>query len=153
MALAGGVSIELPADQGYLYQEGGIVAADGICRPFDAAATGTVASSGGGAVLLKRLSDAQDDGDHIYAVILGNAINNDGASKVGFTSPSVPGQVSVIANALAVADVDPRSISYVEAHGTATALGDPIEMEALTAVYGRHQQDRQWCAVGSVPGG
>ncbi len=150
MALAGGVSIELPADQGYLYQEGGIVAADGICRPFDAAATGTVASSGGGAVLLKRLSDAQEDGDHIYAVILGNAINNDGASKVGFTSPSVPGQVSVIANALAVADVDPRSISYVEAHGTATALGDPIEMEALTAVYGRHQQDRQWCAVGSV---
>ncbi|HEY7596830.1 MAG TPA: beta-ketoacyl synthase N-terminal-like domain-containing protein [Actinophytocola sp.] len=150
MALAGGVSIEFPQDRGHVHHEGGVASADGHVRSFDAAATGTMWGSGGGAVLLKRLADAQRDGDRVSAVILGNAINNDGAGKVGFTAPSVDGQAAVIANALAQADVDPRTISYVEAHGTATPLGDPIEMAALTRVYARGTEDRGWCGVGSV---
>jgi acyl transferase domain-containing protein/acyl carrier protein len=154
MALAGGVTIELPAGRGYLHHEGGAESADGYCRPFDATATGTVWGSGGGAVLLKRLSDAIADRDHVRAVVLGNAINNDGAGKVGFTAPSVDGQAAVIANALEMAGVDPRTVSYVEAHGTATALGDPIEVAALTSVFGASGAarggDRQWCGLGSV---
>lgn len=150
MALAGGVNIELPGDRGYTYAEGGIMARDGHIRPFDADATGIVAGSGGGAVLLKRLPDALSDGDDIRAVLIGNAINNDGAGKVGFTALSVDGQAAVIANALAVADVDPRTIEHVEAHGSATPLGDEIEVGALTAVYGRDVADRQWCAIGSI---
>ncbi|BCJ74464.1 hypothetical protein CS0771_40080 [Catellatospora sp. IY07-71] len=150
MALAGGVSIELPADHGYLHREGAADSADGRCRPFDAAATGTVAGSGGGVVLLKRLGDALADGDHVHAVVLGNAVNNDGAGKVGFTASGVAGQAAVIANALATAGVDPRTVTYVEASATGSALGDPIEVEALTSVYGRGRADRQWCAIGSV---
>jgi phthiocerol/phenolphthiocerol synthesis type-I polyketide synthase E len=150
MALAGGVTIELPQRRGYLHRPGGTESADGYCRPFDAAATGTVWGSGGGAVLLKRLSDAIADGDNIRAVILGNAVNNDGAGKVGFTAPSVAGQAAAIANALAAGDVDPRTVSYVEAHGTGTALGDPIEVAALSSVFGRDTAQRQWCALGSV---
>lgn len=150
MALAGGVSIELPGDRGYLHREGGMDSADGRCRPFDAAATGTVWGSGGGAVLLKRLSDAIADGDHVHAVVLGNAVNNDGTGKVGFTAPSVEGQAAAIANALATAGVDARTVSYVEAFGTGSPLGDPIEVAALTSVYGRDGGDRQWCALGSV---
>lgn len=150
MALAGGVSIELPADRGYLHREGAADSSDGYCRPFDAQATGTVAGSGGGVVLLKRLSDAIADGDHIRAVVLGNAINNDGSSKVGFTASGVAGEAAVIANALATAGVEARSIGYVEASATGSALGDPIEVEALTSVYGRGSADRQWCALGSV---
>ncbi|WP_291412724.1 type I polyketide synthase [Actinophytocola sp.] len=150
MALAGGVSIEFPQDRGHVHHEGGVASADGHVRSFDAAATGTMWGSGGGAVLLKPLADALRDGDRVCAVILGNAINNDGAGKVGFTAPGVDGQAAVIANALAQADVDPRTISYVEAHGTATPLGDPIEMAALTRVYARGTDDREWCGIGSV---
>jgi acyl transferase domain-containing protein/acyl carrier protein len=150
MALAGGVSIEFPQDRGHVHHEGGVESADGHVRSFDAGATGTMWGSGGGAVLLKRLSDAEHDGDRVCAVILGNAINNDGAGKVGFTAPSVEGQVAVIANALAQAGADPRTISYVEAHGTATPLGDPIELAALTRVYARGTPERGWCGVGSV---
>ncbi|WP_155373805.1 type I polyketide synthase [Catellatospora vulcania] len=150
MALAGGVSIELPADRGYLHREGAGDSADGHCRPFDAAATGVVAGSGGGVVLLKRLADAVDDGDHVYAVVLGNAVNNDGAAKVGFTASGVAGQAAAVANALATAGVDPRTVTYVEASATGSALGDAIEVEALTSVYGRGRTDRQWCALGSV---
>lgn len=150
MALAGGVSIELPADRGYLHREGAADSADGHCRPFDAAASGVVAGSGGGVVLLKRLSDAVDDGDQVYAVVLGNAVNNDGAAKVGFTASGVAGQAAAVANALATAGVDPRTVTYVEASATGSALGDAIEVEALTSVYGRGRTDRQWCALGSV---
>ncbi|WP_328417463.1 SDR family NAD(P)-dependent oxidoreductase [Micromonospora sp. NBC_00389] len=148
MALAGGVNIELP-HVGYLGMDG-FTSPDGRCRPFDAAANGTVWGSGVGVTLLKRLSDAIADGDTIRAVVLGNAINNDGAGKVGFTAPSVDGQVAAIAQAVAMADVDPRSISYVEAHGTGTAMGDPIEVAALSAVYTRDTDERGWCGIGSV---
>ncbi|MFC7244224.1 type I polyketide synthase [Catellatospora aurea] len=150
MALAGGVSIELPGDRGYLHREGAADSADGHCRPFDAAGSGVVAGSGGGVVLLKRLADAVDDGDQVYAVVLGNAVNNDGAAKVGFTASGVAGQAAAVANALATAGVDPRTVTYVEASATGSALGDAIEVEALTSVYGRGRADRQWCALGSV---
>jgi phthiocerol/phenolphthiocerol synthesis type-I polyketide synthase E len=150
MALSGAASIELPHRHGYFYDEGGINSPDGHCRAFDAAAAGTVWGSGGGVVVLRRLSDAVADGDHIRAVIRGNAVNNDGSDKVGFSAPSVDGQVAVVANALGVARVDPRSVSYVEAHGTGTALGDPIEVAALSAVFGQDTGDTGWCALASV---
>jgi acyl transferase domain-containing protein len=150
MALAGGVCIELPLGAGYLPAEGGVLAADGHCRPFDADATGTLWGSGGGVLLVKRLCDAVADGDDVRAVVLGDAINNDGSTKVGFTAPSVEGQAEVIAQALGMADVDPRTITYVEAHGTATALGDPIEVAALTSAFHADTDERGWCALGSV---
>jgi len=150
MALAGGVNIELPLGVGYFYSEGGILSADGHCRAFDAKASGTVGASGGAAVLLKRLTDAVADGDHVRCLVLGNAINNDGAQKGGFAAPSQEGQAEVIAQALAHAGVNPRSVSYVEAHGTATLLGDPIEVAALSAAYQATSPDKGWCAIGSV---
>jgi amino acid adenylation domain-containing protein len=152
MALAGGVSVTFPQKRGYQHLEGGMVSADGTCRPFDADATGTIFGSGAGVVLLKRLEDALADGDHIYAVIRGSGVNNDGAGKVGFTAPSVNGQATVIDMALAAAGVDARSISYVECHGTATPLGDPIEVAGLTKAFGATTDDLQFCALGSVKG-
>ncbi|MEU4445428.1 SDR family NAD(P)-dependent oxidoreductase [Actinosynnema sp. NPDC050801] len=149
MALAGGVCVELPHGKGYQGMEG-YTSPDGHCRPFDARANGTLWGSGVGAVVLKRLSDAIADGDHVRGVILGNAINNDGSDKVGFSAPSVEGQVECVAQALAVADIDPRTVGYVEAHGTGTALGDPIEVAALSTAYAQGTDDRQWCALGSV---
>ncbi|MFU8874619.1 SDR family NAD(P)-dependent oxidoreductase [Micromonospora sp. SL4-19] len=148
MALAGGVNIELP-HVGYLGMDG-FTSPDGRCRPFDAGANGTVWGSGAGVTLLKRLSDAVADGDTIRAVVLGNAINNDGAGKVGFTAPSIDGQMEAVAQAVGMAGIDPRTISYVEAHGTGTALGDPIEVAALSAVYTKDTDDRAWCGIGSV---
>ncbi|MGR6319144.1 SDR family NAD(P)-dependent oxidoreductase [Micromonospora soli] len=148
MALAGGVNVELP-HVGYLGMDG-FTSPDGRCRPFDAAANGTVWGSGAGVTLLKRLSDAIADGDAIRAVVLGNAINNDGAGKVGFTAPSMDGQMEAVAQAVGMAGIDPRTISYVEAHGTGTALGDPIEISALAAVYTKDTDDRGWCGIGSV---
>ncbi|NKQ35829.1 MAG: amino acid adenylation domain-containing protein [Chloroflexi bacterium] len=150
MALAGGVSIHLPQKRGYLYQEGGIASPDGHCRAFDAQAQGTVGGSGVGIVVLKRLADALEDGDTIHAVIKGSATNNDGALKVGFTAPGVEGQAEVIATAQALADVEPDSIQYIETHGTGTALGDPIEIAALTRVFREQTADTQFCAIGSV---
>ncbi|HEY0602392.1 MAG TPA: SDR family NAD(P)-dependent oxidoreductase [Herpetosiphonaceae bacterium] len=150
MALAGGVSIAVPTKSGYLYQEGGIHSPDGHCRAFDARAQGTVGGSGMGVVVLKRLSSALHDGDQIYAVIKGSALNNDGAQKVGYTAPSVEGQARVIAEALATAGVEPETISYVETHGTATALGDPIEVAALTEAYRAGTDKTGFCALGSV---
>ena len=150
MALAGGVSITFPQKRGYLHLEGGMVSADGTCRTFDANASGTIFGSGAGVVALKRLADAQRDGDHIYAVIRGCGVNNDGAAKVGFTAPSIDGQAAAIEMAHANAGVDARSISYVECHGTATPLGDPIEVAALTKAFQASTSDRQFCAVGSV---
>lgn len=150
MALAGGVSVTFPQKRGYQHLEGGMVSADGRCRPFDADASGTIFGSGAGVVLLKRLEEAIADGDHIYAVIRGCGVNNDGAGKVGFTAPSVDGQASVIEMALATAGVDARSISYVECHGTATPLGDPIEVAGLTKAFAASTGDVQFCAIGSV---
>ncbi|HEV3076882.1 MAG TPA: type I polyketide synthase [Thermoanaerobaculia bacterium] len=150
MALAGGVTVRVPHRVGYLHQGGSMLAPDGHCRPFAAEAAGTVPGSGAGVVVLKRLSDALADGDAIRAVILGSAINNDGGGRLGFTAPSVDGQAQVIATALAVAGVSGETLSYVEAHGTATGLGDPIEFEALSRALRRHTERRQFCAVGSV---
>ena len=149
MALAGGVCVELPHGRGYT-SAGGFTSSDGHCRPFDAKADGTIWGSGAGLVALKRLPDALADGDHVRALILGNAVNNDGATKVGFSAPSVEGQAEAIAQALGVAAIDPRTIGYVEAHGTGTALGDPIEIAALCRVYTAASQDRDWCGIGSV---
>jgi acyl transferase domain-containing protein len=149
MALAGGVSVGVPQGQGALYQEGGIVSPDGRCRAFDAQAAGTVKGSGVGVVVLKRLADALADGDSIEAVIKGSAVNNDGSLKVGYTAPSVEGQAGVIEEALAAASVGPETIGYVEAHGTGTALGDPIEIAALTQAFGAAAA-RGSCAVGSL---
>ena len=150
MALAGGARIRVPGQAGYLYREGGILSPDGHCRTFDAQAQGTIGGDGVGAVVLKRLPDALADGDCIHAVIRGSAINNDGAGKVGYTAPSVAGQAAVIAEALAMADVDPKTITYIESHGTATPLGDPIEIAALTRAFRAHTTATGFCAVGSV---
>ncbi len=150
MALAGGVSVTLPLKSGFFYQEGGVVSPDGHCRTFDAQAKGTVSGNGLGIVVLKRLDDALRDGDQIDAVIRGSAINNDGAAKVGYTAPSVEGQSAVIAEAQSIAGVSADSISYVEAHGTATPVGDPIEMKALTRAFRAGTKQRGYCAVGSV---
>jgi acyl transferase domain-containing protein/SAM-dependent methyltransferase/acyl carrier protein len=150
MALAGGVGIQVPQKQGYLYEEGGIESPDGHCRAFDARAQGTVNGSGVGVVLLKRLEDALTDGDRIRAVIRGSAINNDGSAKVGYTAPSVQGQAEVIAEAQAVAGIEPETITYVETHGTGTALGDPIEIAALTRAFRARTQKKGFCAIGSV---
>ncbi|MBS0340811.1 MAG: amino acid adenylation domain-containing protein, partial [Proteobacteria bacterium] len=150
MALAGGVAIACPPRSGYLYQEGAMLSPDGHTRSFDAKAQGTVFSDGAAVVLLKRLSDALADGDPIYAVLRGSAINNDGGAKASFTAPSVDGQARVIGAALANAGVDARSIGYVETHGTATPMGDPVEVEGLTQAYRRHTQDTGFCRIGSV---
>jgi phthiocerol/phenolphthiocerol synthesis type-I polyketide synthase E len=150
MALAGGVSVNFPQRAGYLYQDGMIFSPDGHCRPFDAAAAGTRAGAGAGIVVLKRLADALADRDTIHAVIRGAAINNDGAAKAGYTAPSIEGQVEVIAAAQALAGVDPCSIGYIEAHGTATPLGDPIEIAALTRVFRATTSDTGFCRLGSL---
>ncbi len=150
IALAGGVGIQPQQDEGYLYQEGMILSADGHCRPFDAKAGGTIPGSGAGVVVLKRLEDALAAGDFIYAVILGTAINNDGASKVGYTAPSVSGQAAAIALAHAVANVSAETISYVETHGTGTRLGDPVEIAALTEAFHATAQGKHFCAIGSA---
>ena len=147
--LAGGVSITFPQKRGYLYQEGGMVSPDGLCRPFDAQAGGTVFGHGAGVVVLKRLSDAQMDGDHIHAVIRGVGLNNDGAAKMSYTAPSVSGQVDVIRMAHKDAGIKPGQIGYVECHGTATPLGDPIEISGLSQVF---SASTGTTALGSVKG-
>ncbi|MBH8571753.1 acyltransferase domain-containing protein [Nostocaceae cyanobacterium CENA369] len=150
LALAGGVSIESLQKQGYFYQEGDITSPDGHCRAFDAQAQGTVFGDGIGLVVLKRLEDALAEGDYIHAVIKGSAINNDGAAKVGYTAPSVSGQAEVIAEAQAIAGVAPETITYIEAHGTGTALGDPIEISALKKAFAARTKQKGYCALGSV---
>ena len=151
MALAGGVTIGQPNPTGYQYEEGSIASPDGRCRAFDAEGQGTIFGNGVGIVVLKRLQQAIDDGDNIHAVILGSAINNDGSDKVGLLAPSVSGQAAVIASAIKRAQIDPATISYVEAHGTATELGDPVELAALDQAMGAAlKQASARCAVGSV---
>ena len=149
LAIAGAVHIRLPQHAGYKYQADGVLSPDGVCRPFDADARGTVFTNGLGLVLLKRLGDAVEDGNDIVAVIAGSAINNDGAKKVGFTAPSVSGQREVLAEALTVAGVSPGDMQFIEAHGTGTRLGDPIEIEAIRQAYGPEGRP---CAIGSLKG-
>ena len=150
MALAGGVSISSYHPTGYVYTEGGVRSPDGHCRAFDAKGAGTLAGSGVGMLVLKRLSEAIADRDHIHAIIKGSAVNNDGALKIGYTAPSVDGQAEVITKAMTLAGIDPEDISYVEAHGTATPIGDPIEFAALTKSFRARTDKRGYCAVGSV---
>ena len=150
LALAGGVSVVFPQKRGYLHLDGGMVSADGACRPFDDDASGTIFGNGAGVVVLKRLEEAMADGDHVYAVIRGSGVNNDGASKVAFSAPSVSGQAAVVEMALAASGVSARSISYVECHGTATPMGDPIEVAGLSQAFANSTMDRQFCALGSV---
>jgi amino acid adenylation domain-containing protein len=150
LALAGGVTIEIPHGQGYIYREGEILSRDGHCRSFDASSSGTVFGSGLGIVVLRRLEDALEDRDHIRAVILGSAVNNDGARKVGYLAPSVEGQAEVIAEALDFAGIDAADISYVETHGTGTVVGDPIEVRALTQAFCRFTSGSGYCGIGSL---
>jgi acyl transferase domain-containing protein/acyl carrier protein len=150
VAIAGGSTISLPQKNGYHYQEGMILSPDGVCRPFDKDAGGTVASNGVGIVVLKRLEDAINDKDDIYAVIKGSAYNNDGAIKVGYTAPGVNGQTEVITSAYGMAEVPMSSIGYIETHGTGTSLGDPIEIDALTQAFKQEGDKKQFCAIGSV---
>jgi phthiocerol/phenolphthiocerol synthesis type-I polyketide synthase E len=150
IALAGGVSVSVPLKSGYVYQDGGIKSPDGHCRAFDARAQGIVGGNGVGVVALKRLTQALVDRDSIHAIIRGSAVNNDGSFKVGYTAPSIHGQAKVIAEALGVAGVEPESISYIEAHGTGTELGDPVEIAALTKVFQSTTNKKRFCAVGSV---
>jgi acyl transferase domain-containing protein len=150
IALAGGCAIVLPQEQGYFYQEGGVASADGHCRAFDARASGTVSASGVGLVVLKRLANALADGDTIHAVIKGSAINNDGSLKVGFTAPGIEGQAEVIADALAMAEVQAEQVAYIETHGTGTTIGDPIEVAALTRVFRAYTERTRFCALGSL---
>jgi amino acid adenylation domain-containing protein len=149
MALAGGSSITCPPNSGYLYQEGSMLSPDGHTRTFDAQAQGTVFSDGAAVVLLKPLSAALADGDTIHALIRSVAINNDGGGKASFTAPSVDGQAAVAASALAAANVQPEDISYIETHGTATPLGDPVEVQALTRAFRQSTKRTQFCRIGS----
>src|SRR6266567_3469105 len=150
LALAGGVAIQVPHLSGYVYKEGGIVSPDGACRTFDAQAQGSVMGNGVGVVVVKRLAEALADGDHIYAVILGSAINNDGSKRVSYTAPGLDGQTEVIAEALGHAGVEAETISYIEAHGTATRLGDAVELAAMKKAFGLRTQQKGFCAIGSV---
>ncbi len=149
LALAGGIAVHAPAKDSY-YTEGGILSASGICAAFDAAANGTVGGDGVGLVVLKRLADALDDGDHIHAVIRGSAVSNDGGDRIGYTAPSVAGQAAAVRTAQLVAGVDAETVTYVEAHGTATPLGDPIEVAALTKAFRSDTDRRGFCRIGSV---
>ncbi len=148
MALAGGVSASSQKKEGYIHQEGMILSSDGHCRAFDDAADGAVSGEGAGMVMLKLLEDAVNDGDHIYAVIKGSAVNNDGEFKVGFTAPSINGQAKVIKTALQMAEVEPESINFIETHGSGTALGDPTEVSALKQAFDTNK--KSYCALGSV---
>jgi phthiocerol/phenolphthiocerol synthesis type-I polyketide synthase E len=150
LALAGGVSLQVPRRWGYHHEPGGVASPDGHCRAFDDDAAGTIFGSGAGMVVLKRLGEALADGDRIGAVIKGAAVNNDGSLKIGFTAPGMHGQAEAIARAQAMAQVDPATITYVEAHGTGTPFGDPVEVAALAKVFAAATGKRGFCGLGSV---
>ena len=158
VAIAGGASVTFPQNSGHLHQTGSIFTPDGHCRPFDAAGAGTLFSDGAGVVVVRRLEDAVAAGDRIYAVVKGFGINNDGGEKASFSAPSITGQSNAVAMAYSMADVDPKSVGYVEAHGTATPIGDPIEVTALRRVFENTTDEtsdadsKQYCAIGSVKG-
>ncbi len=144
------MTIELPHARGYLHQEGEILSPDGHCHAFDHRAQGTVFGSGAGCVVLRRAKDAIRDGDHIWAILKGSAINNDGAAKAGYLAPSVEGQAACVAEAQMIAGVDAGSVTYVECHGTGTYLGDPIEVAALTQAFRETTDAVGHCRIGSV---
>ena len=150
LALAGGVTVVVPQDRGYRYRPGEVLSPDGFCRAFDAAAAGTVFGSGAGVVVLRRLADALADGDHVHAVLVGSAVNNDGARKVGYLAPSVDGHAECVAEALAMAEVTADHVQYVEAHGTGTPVGDPIEVAALRQAFAATTARTGYCGLGSV---
>ncbi|SDY49632.1 type I polyketide synthase [Citreimonas salinaria] len=150
MALAGGVTIELPQGRGYLYRENEVLSPDGACHAYDHRAQGTVFGSGAGVVVLRRLADALADGDHVWAVLKGSAVNNDGAQKAGYLAPSVEGQARAVAEALALAGVPAETIDYVEGHGTGTRLGDPLEVAALSQAFRETSAAVGHCRIGSV---
>ncbi|MGY5035584.1 type I polyketide synthase [Streptomyces sp. 900116325] len=150
LALAGGVSVDSVAKRGYLHQEGGVHSPDGRCRPFDERSAGTLPGNGAGIVVLRRYEDAVRDGATIYALIRGSAVTNDGIAKISMTAPGIEGQSAAITEALATAELNPQQIQYVEMHGTGTALGDQIEIEAATAAFGSAGDTPFWCGIGSV---
>ena len=150
VALAGGSSVTFPQNSGHLHQTGSIFTPDGHCRPFDAKGAGTLFSDGAGVVVVKRLKDAIAAGDRIYAVVKGFGINNDGGNKASFSAPSIEGQAQAVAMAHDMGNVDPATITYIEAHGTATPIGDPIEVTALKTVFESQTEKKQFCAIGSV---
>ena len=150
IALAGGASITVPTMAGYRHEPGGMLSRDGHCKPFDADCSGTTFSDGAAVVVLRRLEDALRDGDQVHAVMRGFAVNNDGADKVSFSAPSLAGQVEVLRAAYEHAGISPATVGYVEAHGTATQMGDPIEVAALARVFGDGEAA---CALGSVKSG
>ena len=154
LALAGGVTILFPTEAGYVFRDGEVLSPDGHCHAFDHRAQGTILSSGGGVVALRRLEDALADGDEIYAIIKGSAVNNDGGQKVGYLAPSVDGQAAAMTEAYSLADLDPTSIGFIECHGTGTYMGDPIEIAALTQAFRASDPDKsagnQFCRIGSV---
>lgn len=150
IALAGGISITFPLKNGYFYTKEGINSPDGHCRAFDHLSAGTLIGNGGGIVVLKRLSEALEEGDTIHAIIKGSSVNNDGAQKIGFTAPSIEGQANAIIASQLAAKVAPETITYIECHGTGTILGDPVEIKALTAAFEARTDAKQFCAIGSV---
>lgn len=152
IALSGGAVVNIPHNEGYLFEHGSISSPDGHCRPFDKDANGTIFGEGVGVVVLKRLEDAVNDHDYIWAVIKGTAINNDGSQKVGYMAPGIQGQSRVIISALEKAEVNPESIGYIEAHGTGTKMGDPIEFSSLTTAFRQFTRKTNFCALGSVKG-
>ena len=137
-------------NSGHLHQTGSIFSPDGHCRPFDANGAGTLFSDGAGIVVIKRLEDALAEGDRIYSVVKGFGINNDGGEKASFSAPSIEGQAGAIAMAHSMAGINPETIGYIEAHGTATPIGDPIEVAALRTVFEAQTDQKQFCAIGSV---
>ncbi|GAA1602456.1 beta-ketoacyl synthase N-terminal-like domain-containing protein [Catellatospora bangladeshensis] len=153
VAIAGGAAVASTVQRGYRHRPGGTWSSDGVCRPYDADATGQVFGNGGGAVVLKRLADAIADGDHVYGVLAGWAVGNDGAARGGFTVPGVAGQAAVVAEALAAAGWDAADVGFVEGHGSGTALGDAIEIEALTRAYRASTSRSGYCVLGSAKGG
>ncbi|MDZ5442294.1 type I polyketide synthase [Micromonospora sp. 4G57] len=153
LAIAGGAAVVSTRQVGYRHRPGGTLAADGVCRPYDADASGQVFGNGAGAVLLKRLADAVEDDDHIYGVLAGWAVNNDGAARAGFTAPGVTGQAAVVAEALAAAGWQPTDVGFVEGHGSGTAIGDALEIEALTRAFRMHTDRSGYCVLGSVKSG
>jgi amino acid adenylation domain-containing protein len=150
VALAGGASVTAPLNSGHIFQDGAMLSRDGHCRPFDADASGTVFSDGAGVVVLKTKSAAEHDGDKIWAILKGVGVNNDGGGKGSFTAPSAEGQAGAIMMAMEDANVEPSSISYIETHGTATPLGDPIEIEGLSIAFHGSRDKKQFCALGSI---
>ncbi|MFE9694026.1 beta-ketoacyl synthase N-terminal-like domain-containing protein [Micromonospora sp. NPDC005806] len=153
LALAGGAAVVSTRQVGYRHRPGGTLAADGVCRPYDADASGQVFGNGAGAVLLKRLADAIEDDDHIYGVLAGWAVNNDGADRAGFTAPGVAGQAAVVAEALAAAGWQAGDVGFVEGHGSGTAVGDALEIQALTRAFRMHTDRSGYCVLGSVKSG